>query len=392
MAPLILTKHFNFSTITISFFQNLCILGFALGFAFANIALNARKSYLHYLEKAIILLPILMLIDFIVLKYNLNSNILLTSRFLEGIFCGIFLSTISFLIKLELIDYEKNGEINGYLSSTIYFLKFIVPLITIHFIAINGHEENIFLIGCIIYILMIFVFFKNKRNLFYKYQFKILKHNKKEFYTSYIRALKKNLNFFYKKENMFYKIFYLSLISLRFGLRPFFDLYISIYLIKEYNVSLENIALYISLMVFGQSTQLITGRLSDKINLFYYNLIQIIGSTIVFIFIYKFELINNSIILTYLVFFFMGFFRAMYGNYDYKISNFMIEIGKFKINKINFITNVYGEIIHYIFYLIFGLLLIFISLKTLMIIPIIMSILSLVVLFIFDYKFFILKK
>lgn len=107
LAPLILTKHFNFSTITISFFQNLCILGFALGFAFANIALNARKSYLHYLEKAIILLPILMLMDFIVLKYNLNSNILLISRFLEGIFCGIFLSTISFLIKLELIDYEK---------------------------------------------------------------------------------------------------------------------------------------------------------------------------------------------------------------------------------------------------------------------------------------------
>jgi hypothetical protein len=392
LAPLILTKNFAFSSTQISFYQNLFILGFAFGFAFSSLALSSRQSYIHYITRSIIILPILMVLNYCILHFNLHKDLLLVSRLFEGIFSGILLSIISFILKLELLSYQKNGALYSYILSFSYVLKFSIPLISIHFVAIPGHEENIFLLSAFLNFFMVIILFKNKRKIFYKYQLKISKHNKAHDKETLLKSLKSNLHFFYKRHNLFYKYYLIVSIILRYSSRPFFDLYMGLFLIHEYDFSIAQITLFIGFMTLGQSTQLLTGSLSDKINLFYFNFIQVLGTTFLMILLFNFSIIHESLIITYLFFFFIGFFRGMSANYDYKISNFMTEVAKFKINQINFITSVFGEVVHYFSYLFYGFLLIFISIKSLMIIPIVISGLSLVSLFYFDLKIFFKHK
>lgn len=388
--PLILNKHFSFSTAELSMFQNIYILFMAIGFAFASIYIGKKASYIKIFSNSIFLLPILMIMNYLCIHFNINHLCLFFIRFLEGLSTGIFLSVISFIIRLELLDYQKNGQINSYMFSLGYLIKFLVPIISINYFATKGNEENIFIFATIFYSIMTLILFKYKRFLFYKYQSKISKHNKDKKLLNFMDSLKFNFLFFKKNEYFSLKMFFLSILFSRNSLRPFFDLYLGLFLINTTNKSLTEITFLISLIIIGQSSQIFTGKLSDKINLYYFNLIQLIGLIIVYILLININSFNNLTI--YIIFYLFGFFRSMYANYDYKAINYIIEKGNFQINQINFVNNVYGEFIHYLSYLIYGILLLFISIKSLIYVPLFIFFISIYFLYTFDFKFFKLRQ
>jgi hypothetical protein len=388
--PLILNKHFDFSTAELSLFQNIYILFMAIGFAFASIYIGKKASYIKMFSNSIFLLPILMILNYLCIHFDINHLCLFFIRSLEGLSTGIFLSVISFIIRLELLDYQKNGQINSYMFSLGYLIKFLVPIISINYFATKGHEENIFIYATIFYSIMTLILFKYKRLLFYKYQSKISRHNKDKKSLKFMDSLKFNFLFFKKSEYFSLKMFFLSILFSRNSLRPFFDLYLGLFLINTTDKSLTEITFLVSLIIIGQSSQIFTGKLSDKINLYYFNLIQLIGSIIVYILLINIDSFNGLVI--YIIFYLFGFFRSMYANYDYKAINYIIEKGNFQINQINFVNNVYGEFIHYLSYLIYGTLLIFISIKSLIYVPLFIFFISIYFLYNFDYKIFYSKR
>lgn len=384
--PLILYKNFGFSTAELSLFQNIYILFMAVGFAIASFYIGKRVSYIKIFSNSIFLLPILMILNYLCIHFDINHLFLFLIRILEGLSTGIFFSVITFLIRLELLDYKKNGQINSYMFSFGYVLKFLIPLISIKYFAITGNEENIFIFATIFYGIMTLILFKFKRKLFYKYQSKISRHNKNKQVLNFIDNFKFNFLFFKRNENFSLKMFFLSILFSRNTLRPFFDLYLGLFLINTTNKSLTETTFLISLIIIGQSSQVFTGKISDKMNLYYFNLIQLVGTLITYYLLINIEYFQDFIV--YIIFYFFGFFRSMYANYDYKAINYIIKKGNFQINQINFINNVYGEFIHYISYLIYGILLLFISIKSLIYIPFIVFILSIYFLYYFDFKFF----
>jgi len=376
IAPLILQKDFGMSSVELTYYQNIYILATVFTFALSNIIMGKKVSYIKMIKWPLISLPVVSLVMYLTLHFGWNMSLLYVSRFVEGLACGYFLSIVSFVLKTKLLSEERNGEINSYLISVGYFLKVVVPIITINVFVLNHDPENIFLLSFIVYMILLVHYLKVARTISFKYNRDILKHKITTceiVHDTIGSSLKNHMSFFVKKENWFVKLYFIYTISLRYAMRPFFDLYLGLYLIMEYKISIEHITLLISLMVAGQALQALTGRLSDKVNLSTFNIIQLILQTMLLYIIIETDIVKDYYYLSLLIFFILGMARSMYANYDYKITNYVIKKGSFPVNEITFIHNTFGELIHYFTYVVAGVLLVFIDLQTLAQYPLIIS-------------------
>jgi len=354
LTPMILTKYYGYSETILSFATNIFLITTLSSAIYFNTMFENKIKFKNLLNITLLLFILSLLVLTLITKYNLPKELLYIAKGLEGMGWGLMTVKIGYIYKLILLSNDKNAMINAVKTSIVYLLKAVMPIIFSYIFLIEGKEYMVFAVSMLFYILFLIYVARTKKSIYNQIQNKIDNYQGKIEKKSFIKNLKTMLNF-YKGELLKEKIYFTLINFFQNASRPFYDLYMVIFLINVLNYSVVETASILSFMVMGQASQFISSYILKYVSVRIYRILGIIIYAIPFLLIINYyDILKQNILYLYVLFFIFGFGRSFYANYSYI---YVMELSKkIKINQIDFATMIFAELSHNIAYFIYGII------------------------------------
>lgn len=377
----ILIQDYNFKEHIISYSNMFLSIGLFTSTFIIRYILTFRFNYLKIINYGLLILISLSIIYIVLIILNKQYDSVyiqytyVVLRIIEGMGTNMVLFVSSYIIGLKLINNDMKGTINGIVTSKIYLIKFIAPIIASYLILITGNNLSILMASICLYTVMYIYLIYNYKKIFLKNFKYILRKNV---------LIKKKLNLFKKKEivtilfikeifkaNKLNSIFLIIEIFIQNNYRSFYDIYLILIFTLVFKFTLMDSTFLYSLMIIGCALNFIVSYFYDKLyfklkkyNEIYQTLLSsafMLIMYVIFLYLYKnHKDIDNLYIFLMIFMFFFGLIRSIYSDRIYRIilllskKNGDLENYKSTHLIISEISNIFG-------YLMTGLILYYLS-------------------------------
>jgi len=354
---MILTKYYNFSEVILTFSTNLFLLSFLLSGIISNIYFSNKINFFKLALLSIFGFLLSISIIVLGLYFNLNHSYIYVAKIIEGLSFGLYANIFGYFFKIILLKNKKNNLINSINTSIVYSFKSFIPIIISSLFIIKGAEYTMYFAGILVYSIAIIYTILNSKKINLITKSHINRYHGKSYQKKNFIDNIKNITKFYNKVYLKEKIYYTLIVSIQNFSRPFYDLYMVIYLIDYQNCSVVISSLLLSGMVLGQASQVVSSYILTKTGIKRYRLLGLSIYSIAFVIIINIDYIYTNTYLAFIIFYILGLGRSFYANYEY--AYIMSLSRKIRVNEMDFASMLIREASHNLSYLILGIVLLF---------------------------------
>lgn len=357
LIPLITSKFYSFSDVFLSYSVSVFLITFFVGITYMNVRMENKLNYTQWLLTTFWVMSLLAFAEAVVLHWGFSKYLFLIIRAIEGYFNGLMMVLMAYVAKSIISKHNKNGLLVSVRNLITYVIKGGWPIIITMFFIFEKYEMAIYIYGGLFYLLGYIYLYYHKKMFTYQYQ-RVLRRaqGKKLKNLGFFKSLYNMKSFF--KSNLTPKIHFITITIAANLNRPFYDLYMMLFLMNYHSMSIVQTATLTSMMVFGQASEIIPGYFADKIELSKIRIVGLIiyaSSLIIIIFS---PIIKENYFVAMFIFYLFGLSRSFYNAYYSKLEMDLIKSGE-KVNQTSFVYNFLAELTHYASYTIIGFILLF---------------------------------